>query len=69
MTNSLTRKLLFILLIGGLLTSCSPDPILITTTSQVEVPSTTNTMSPADLHPVEWLAWQAGPHAAGYDLG
>lgn len=72
MTNShifTDRKLLFLLLLGGLLTSCRSNPILIPTTSQDEEPSTTNTVSPADLHPVEWLAWQAGPHAAGYDLG
>lgn len=69
LTNMLHRKLLFILLFGWLLTSCSPEPILITTKSQNEEPLTTDTISPADIHSVEWLAWKAGPHAAGYDLG
>lgn len=68
-SRKLTRALiLFFLLTVVIVTSCQTNSDQTPPSSSAFDPSILNTSDPADLHPVEWLAWQAGPHATGYDL-
>jgi hypothetical protein len=68
--HKLNLKIIIVLLLSGVIvTSCQANSGLAAPSTSGSEPSATNTSSPADLYPEEWLAWQAGPHAAGYDLG
>jgi len=52
-----------------MITACQINPDQVgTTSSGINSPDLEDS-SVADLYPVVWSAWQAGPHAAGYDLG
>ena len=51
------------------MTSCLANSGSETPSLSGSEPSETSTSSPAELYPEDWLAWQAGPHAAAYDLG
>lgn len=63
------KRILVLLFTGMIATSCRANPDPTAPLILGSEPSATSTSSPAELYPAEWLAWQAGPHAAGYDLG
>ena len=67
--NFNVQNIPFFLAIGIIMTSCLANSGSETPSLSGSEPSETSTSSPAELYPEDWLAWQAGPHAAAYDLG
>jgi hypothetical protein len=49
--------------------SCQANPDVTASSPSEAVPSVVVSSDLADLYPEQRIAWQAGPHAAGYDLG
>ncbi len=70
-TSRKSPQLSFIcfLAMSALVASCQANSSQASPSSPTSGSTEVTSTSPADSHPKEWLAWQAGPHAAAYDLG
>jgi hypothetical protein len=67
--TSKNRPFQYLFVICFVVASCQSNSSPTSPPSSTSGSTEVSTSSPAEMYPEKWLAWQAGPHAAGYDLG